>query len=111
MPHTKPTYFFRRITMKTLIIADLARTEQLDRGAMAQVRGGFKMGGYGGYGGYSAGDVNYAPSFDSSITATQNLAQMQEVLTATANGAAFVDGVSVHSNVDQDGQNKIVRRS
>jgi hypothetical protein len=108
MPHTKPTYFFRRITMKTLIIADLARTEQLDRGAMAQVRGGFKMGGYGGY---SAGDVNYAPSFDSSITATQNLAQMQEVLTATANGAAFVDGVSVHSNVDQDGQNKIVRRS
>jgi hypothetical protein len=94
--------------MKTLIITDLARTEQLDRGAMAQVRGGFKVGGYSGY---SVGDVNYAPSFDSSITATQNLGQMQEVLTATANGAAFVSGVDVHSNVDQDGQNKIVRRS
>jgi len=94
--------------MKTLIIADLARTEQLDSGAMAQVRGGFNMGG--GYGGYSMGNVNYAPSFDSSITATQNLAQMQEVLTATANGSAFVHGVDVHSNVDQDGQNKIVRR-
>jgi hypothetical protein len=93
--------------MKTLIITDLARTEQLDRGAMAQVRGGFNMGGYSGY---SAGNVNYAPSFDSSITATQNLAQMQEVLTATANGSAFVSGVDVHSNVDQDGQNKIVRR-
>ena len=94
--------------MKTLTINDLARTEVLDSGAMAQVRGGFKMGGYDGY---PAGNVTYAPKFDSSITATQNLAQMQEVLTATANGAAFVDGVSVHSNVDQDGQNKIVRRS
>jgi hypothetical protein len=102
------TYYFRRITMKTLIIADLARTEQLDRSAMALVRGGFKMGSYGGY---SAGDVNYAPSFDSSITATQNLVQMQDVLTATANGSAFVNGVTVHSDVDQDGQNKIIRRS
>ena len=35
---------------------------------------------------------------------------MQEVLTATANGSAFVDGVDVHSNVDQHGDNKIVRR-
>jgi hypothetical protein len=95
------------MTMKTLTINDLARTEQLDRGAMAQVRGGFKMGDRG----YSLGDVSYMPSFDSSITATQNLAQMQEVLTATANGSAFVNGVTVHSDVDQDGQNKIVRRS
>ena len=93
--------------MKTLTIADLARTEQLDRSAMAQVRGGYKMGSYG----YSAGDVNYAPSFDSSITATQNLVQMQDVLTATANGSAFVNGVTVHSDVDQHGENKIVRHS
>jgi len=94
--------------MKTLIIADLARTEQLDSGAMAQVRGGFKMGGYDGY---PVGDVTYAPKFDSSITATQNLAQMQEVLTSTANGSAFVHGVDVHSDVDQHGENKIIRRS
>jgi hypothetical protein len=92
--------------MKSLIITDLARTEQLDRGAMAQVRGGFKMG----TPGYPLGDVNYAPSFDSSITATQNLAQMQEVVTATANGSAFIDGVTVHNNVDQHGENKVVRR-
>lgn len=97
--------------MKTLIITDLARTEQLDRSAMAQVRGGFKMGGPG-YGlGYPVGDVNYAPKFDSSITATQNLAQMQEVVTATANGSAFVHGVHVDNNVDQHGENKIIRRS
>jgi protease II len=91
--------------MKSLIIADLARTEQLDRSAMAHVRGGFKMG----TPGYSYGNVNYAPSFDSSITATQNLAQMQEVVTATANGSAFLGGVNVDSHVSQDGNNTIVR--
>jgi hypothetical protein len=93
--------------MKTLIIADLARTEQLDRAAMATVRGGFKME----KSGYSFDHGNYAPSFDSSITATQNLAQMQDVVTATANGSAFLGGVNVHSDVDQHGENKIVRRS
>jgi hypothetical protein len=92
--------------MKTLIITDLARTEQLDRGAMALVRGGFNTG----TPGYPTGNFNYAPTFDSSIKATQNLAQMQEVLTATANGSAFLSGVDVHSDVDQHGENKIVRR-
>jgi hypothetical protein len=90
--------------MNTLTIKDLARTEQLDRSAMAHVRGGFKMG----TPGYSYGDLNYAPSVDSSITATQNLLQRQSVATLTANAAAFVHGVSVHSNVHQDGQNTIV---
>jgi hypothetical protein len=95
----------RSKTMKTLIIKDLARTEQLDRTAMAGVRGGWKMNSpY-----YSFGDVTYAPSYDSSIHATQNLMQGQEVMTATANGSAFVDGVSVHSNVSQNGQNTIKR--
>ena len=93
--------------MKTLTITDLARTEQLDRGAMAAVRGGFKMGGPG----YGYGDVNYAPKFDSSISATQNLVQMQEVMTATANGSAFLSGVHVDSDVDQRGDNKIIRHS
>jgi hypothetical protein len=93
--------------MKTLIITDLARTEQLDRSAMAAVRGGYKME----KPGYAFGDVNYAPSFDSSIHATQNLAQMQDVVTATANGSAFLEGIKVHSDVDQHGENKIVRRS
>jgi hypothetical protein len=92
--------------MKTLIITDLARTEQLERSAMALVRGGFNTG----TPGYPSGNVNYTPTFDSSIKATQNLAQMQEVLTATANGSAFVDCIDVHSKVDQHGENKIVRR-
>jgi hypothetical protein len=93
--------------MKTLIVNDLARTEDLDHSAMAQVRGGFKMD----KPGYSTGNVNYTPTFDSSITATQNLAQMQEVMTATANGSAFVSGVHVDSDVDQHGNNKIIRHS
>ena len=92
--------------MHTLTITDLARSEQLDRPTMAAVRGGWKMGSPS----YSYGDLNFAGTFDSSITATQNLAQMQEVMTATANGSAFIDGVTVHSDVDQHGENKIVRR-
>ncbi|CAN7374110.1 hypothetical protein [Massilia sp. LjRoot122] len=90
--------------MKTLTITDLARTEQLDRSAMAEVRGGWSM-----YSpSYYVGDVSYAPSSDSSINAAQNLLQQQSVVTATANGSAFVGGVHVNSHVSQDGQNKII---
>ena len=93
--------------MKTLTIKDLARTEQLDSRGMALLRGGWSMPAPS----YKFGDVNIMPSADSSIKASQNLVQMQEVLTATANGSAFIDGVHVNSKVDQDGENKIIRRS
>ena len=91
--------------MKTLTIKDLDRAEQLDRTAMAAVRGGhneyyapsFKM-----------GDFTYAPSSDSSINAMQSLSQQQNVLTATANDSAFLAGVSVDNNVHQNGKNKII---
>ena len=86
--------------------AHLARNERLDRPTMAAVRGGWKMGPPA----YAPGDVKLAGTWDSSIGATQNLVQMQEVVTATANGSAFVDGVAVHSNVDQHGENTIIRR-
>ena len=91
--------------MKTLSINDLTRTEQLDRSAMAGVRGGWSM-----YSpGYKFGDLSYAPSHDSSITARQDLRQQQSVLTATANDAAFIGpGMHVNSHVNQDGQNKII---
>jgi hypothetical protein len=92
--------------MKTLIISDLSRNEHLDRPTLAAVRGGWKMGSPS----YQLGDLVYAPSHDASITAVQNLGQAQEVLTATANGSAFVGGVHVHSGVAQHGENKIVRR-
>ncbi len=89
--------------MKTLTIKDLSRTEDLDRTALAAVRGGWKMNSPH----YSFGDVTYAPSYDSSIHASQNLGQVQNVLTATANGSAFLEGVQVNSTVKQHGENKI----
>jgi hypothetical protein len=98
--------------MKTLTIKDLARTEQLDRGAMASVRGGWSMSPAScaptKMPSCTMDDLHYAPSVDSSIKATQNLLQQQSVTTATANGSAFLDGVNVHSDVHQDGQNKII---
>jgi len=90
--------------MKTLTILDLARSEQLDRPTMAAVRGGWKMGLP------MPGDVKIGGRYDSAIDATQNLDQMQQVMLGTANGSAFVDSVHVDSHVNQDGNNKIVRR-
>lgn len=90
--------------MKTLTIKDLSRTEQLDGAAMAGVRGGWSALAAS----YKLGDLTYAPKYDSSITATQNLLQQQEVNTLTANGSAFVHGVHVNSDVRQDGENKII---
>jgi hypothetical protein len=94
--------------MKTLIINDLARTEQLDRSVMAGVRGGHSMSS-GAYVGYPSGSVNYSPSYDSSHKATQNMVQMQEVVNATANGSAFIDGVQADNTTSLFGQNNIVK--
>jgi hypothetical protein len=90
--------------MKTLIIKDLARTEQLDRAAMSAVRGGTMKSPS-----YSFGDKSYASNWDSSIHATQDLVQMQDVVNATANGSAFLDNIYVDNSVSQDGKNKIIR--
>jgi hypothetical protein len=98
--------------MKTLTIKDLARTEELDRTAMAAVRGGWKMD----TPTYSFGDMkSHSPTpsssnFDSSLHATQSLVQMQDVINATANGSAFLEGIHVDNRVSQDGTNKIIRR-
>ena len=91
--------------MKTLTIKDLDRAEQLDRTAMAAVRGGHNQ--Y--YApSFTMGDFTYAPSSDSSINAMQSLNQQQSVLTATANDSAFLAGVTVDNNTRQNGKNKIL---
>jgi hypothetical protein len=92
--------------MKTLTIKDLARTEQLDRHAMAGVRGGVKMG----TPSYSLHPMppSYSPSGDSSIHATQNLQQYQNVINATANGSGFLEGVHASNDTSQFGQNNLV---
>ena len=90
--------------MNTLIIKDLDRAEQLDRTAMAAVRGGWNVFAPS----YKYGDVTYAPTSDSSINAAQSLSQQQNVMTATANESAFLAGVSVNNNTHQNGKNKIL---
>ena len=87
--------------MKTLIIKDLARTEELGRTEMAAVRGGTMS-----MPSYPAG--TYSPKFDSSIHATQDLMQGQQVSNATANGSAFLDCVFATNNTEQYGQNNIL---
>ena len=90
--------------MNTLIIKDLDRAEQLDRTAMAAVRGGWSVFAPS----YKMGDVTYAPSSDSSSNAAQSLGQLQNVMTATANDSAFLSGVSVTNTTHQNGKNVIV---
>ena len=92
--------------MKTLIIKDLARTEELDRGALSAVRGGIRIGEPSSY---KYGNLTFAGTYDSSIHATQNLAQFQTVTNAVANGSAFVDHLQVNNNTSLFGQNNIVQ--
>jgi hypothetical protein len=91
--------------MNTLTIKDLDRAEQLDRTAMAAVRGGHNE-----YfaPSYKLGNVTWAPTYDSSINAAQSLSQQQNVMTATANESAFLSGVSVDNTTHQNGKNKII---
>ena len=85
--------------MKTLNIKDLTVTSELGRTEMAAVRGGHGMS--------MPWMPEYSPKFDSSVKATQNLMQLQDVQNLTANGSAFVSGVNVTNNTDQFGQNNI----
>jgi len=85
--------------MKTLIIKDLTLTAELAHADMAAVRGG--------HGVSMPWMPSYSPTYDSSIKATQNLTQLQDVQNLTANGSAFISGVHVTNNTDQFGQNNI----
>ena len=86
--------------MKTLIIKDLSVTSELDHGAMAAVRGGHGMSQTSWY-------PLPSPTYGTSVDATQNLTQIQNVDNATANGSAFVSGVTANNNTSQFGQNNI----
>jgi hypothetical protein len=87
--------------MKTLTINDLGVTRELDRGAMAAVRGGHGSD-------HAAWFPQYGPTTSSSLDATQDLTQLQKVVNATANGSAFIDCVDVTNNTHQYGQNNIL---
>jgi hypothetical protein len=85
--------------MKTLIIKDLTLATELGRNDMAAVRGGT--------GRSMPWMPSYSPKYDTSIKATQDLMQLQDVQNLTANGSAFVSGVHATNNTDQFGQNNI----
>jgi len=87
--------------MKTLIIKDLAAHRELHHSDMAAIRGG--------HGAPSMPwTTMYSPSYSTSIKANQNLTQLQDVNNLTANGSAFVAGVSATNNTDQFGQNNLL---
>jgi hypothetical protein len=94
--------------MKSLTIEDLAHSEQLDRSSMAAVRGGMNVA--------MQSKQMYpmtpssSPSFDSSLHATQDLRQIQQVLSETGDGSAFLDGINASNKTSQFGQNNIVVR-
>jgi hypothetical protein len=95
--------------MKTLTIKDLSREQELDAGSMASVRGGHNMGSQ-----YTMPSYSFTPptypgpaSIDSSLHATQDLKQAQQVFNDTANGSAFLSGVDVTNKTKQFGQNNI----
>ncbi|HJV83780.1 hypothetical protein [Noviherbaspirillum sp.] len=89
--------------MTTLIIKDIAATEELDRKAMGAVRGGTSKGLTPYYWGPSVSiDKN-----DFSFDATQMLGQKQDTLVNNGNNAAFVSGITSTVNPSQTGTNKI----
>jgi len=90
--------------MKTLNIKDLAETRELSHTDMIAVRGG--------HGSKYMGSPSYSlfpmPSYTTSVNADQNLTQVQNVLNDTANGSAFVSGVTANNNTSQFGQNNLL---
>jgi len=82
--------------MKTLMIKDLALTEELDRKAMAAVHGGTYK-----------GVVHPFPSYSQSksglvFDATQIIGQTQNVVNENGNNLAFLDKSKITSTVDTD---------
>jgi hypothetical protein len=89
--------------MKSLMIKDLARTEELGHNAMAAVRGGMKQS----MPSWNPSPSQYSPKTDSSIHVDQSLMQLQDVKNFTANGSAFLDCIDVTNTTDQFGQNNV----
>jgi len=87
--------------MHTLIIKDLAATCELNHSAMTAIRGGHGTR-------TMPWTTMVSPSYDTSVKANQNLMQFQDVKNLTANGSAFVAGVSATNNTDQFGQNNLL---
>jgi len=95
--------------MTTLLIKDLARTEELDRASMASVHGGTG----GSYGGMPKDMMAYwGPSYSVdkdvfSFNASQAIGQTQNVLNNNGNNVAFASGITSTVNPTQSANNNI----
>jgi len=90
--------------MKTLIIADLSATTELDHADMAAVRGGY---GREAYSQYLSALPKAAEKPTLSFDATQSLGQAQSTTVNNGNNAAFVCGITANVNPSQHGTNTI----
>jgi hypothetical protein len=94
--------------MKTLMIKDLAANVELDSQAMARVAGGLYLGRVRSpyFGGpklsFSLTDID-----TKSVVASQDLAQVMNVSTATGVNTAFADHLSSNVHTRQHGANNI----
>lgn len=97
--------------MTTLIIKDLSVATDLDRSAMASVRGGTYKG-YKGMPSYCLPDCWTPPSYGAnpssfSFDASQSIGQSQNVMNNNGNNAAFVHGITSTVNPTQTAHNNI----
>jgi len=88
--------------MKTLTIKDLSRTEELDRPAMAGVRGGMYVGYF-----PSWSSVYDTSKHDFSVTAEQLNSQTQNIANNNGVNAAFVDNIHTTIKPTQTASNSI----
>ena len=86
--------------MTTLLIKDLAAATELDRSAMASVRGGY----------YKAAAPSWMPGYDATTTtikADQLIGQCQDVVNNNGNNVAFANCINSTVNPTQTGNNNI----
>ena len=86
--------------MTTLMIKDLAIAADLDRSAMASVRGGYKM----------PSVPSWMPGFgatNTDIKAEQLIGQCQDVVNNNGNNVAFANCINSTVNPTQTGNNNI----
>jgi hypothetical protein len=90
--------------MKTLIITDLSRTEELDRKAMASVHGGMGKGMP--YYDWAGPQFSFEKT-DFNFNASQMLGQTQNTTVNNGNNVAFADNITSTVTPHQTGTNTI----
>ena len=91
----------------TLLIKDLAIASDLDRAAMASVRGGYNKGAPAYAMPSFCMPASYAPESNFSFDASQMIGQSQNVMNNNGNNVAFAHGITSTVNPTQTANNNI----